>query len=205
MPKKKQQTPDKFNWKVAKEYYLKSPTIGLIDVAKKFGLNYGSLRIRASKENWGDQKVEFLHALNIRLTEIRNTEEVDKKAKEITLKTEERSRSFGFLRQTIIQQVDKKLSQLKVIKDPITGEEFEETLDTKELEQASRAMKIASEGERLEDGQPTTIEKQEVTTRRANPLFHALGQVEGIISQRELEKINEKYDNNTGTTEKGAG
>ena len=186
--------PIKISWDEPREFYLQNPNVGLKELAKKFGLNYGSLRVKASEENWGDLKVQYLQSINIRLTKIREVQ-ADKQAEIIAAKTQERSQSFMFIRQTVIQQLNTKLNQLKVEKDKDGNVIYEETLDTKELEQIARAMKVASEGERLEDGQPITIEKQEVITRKVDPLFHALGQIEGIITNRELEKVKEQLNN----------
>jgi len=138
--------------------------------------------------------VQYLHAVDTRLTKIREVQ-ADKQAEIIATKTQERSQSFMFIRQTVIQQLNTKLNQLKVEKDKDGNVIYEETLDTKELEQIARAMKVASEGERLEDGQPITIEKQEVTTRKVDTVFHALGQIEGIIQHRELEKVKKQLNN----------
>lgn len=186
--------PIKISWDEPREFYLQNPNVGLKELAKKFGLNYGSLRVKASEENWGDLKVQYLQSVNIRLTKIREVQ-ADRQAEIIATKTQERSQSFMFIRQTVIQQLNTKLNQLKVEKDEDGNIIYEETLDTKELEQIARAMKVASEGERLEDGQPVTIEKQEVTTRKVDTVFHALGQIEGIIKHRELEKIKEQFSN----------
>ncbi len=186
--------PIKISWDEPREFYLQNPNVGLKELAKKFGLNYGSLRVKASEENWGDLKVQYLQSINIRLTKIREVQ-ADKQAEIIAAKTQERSQSFMFIRQTVIQQLNTKLNQLKVEKDKDGNVIYEETLDTKELEQIARAMKVASEGERLEDGQPITIEKQEVTTRKVDTVFHALGQIEGIIQHRELEKVKKQLNN----------
>ena len=193
MPKQKN-FANKIDWNTPREFYLQNSTIGLKELANKFGLNYGTLRMKASEENWGDLKVQYLHAVDTRLTKIREVQ-ADKQAEIIATKTQERSQSFMFIRQTVIQQLNTKLNQLKVEKDKDGNVIYEETLDTKELEQIARAMKVASEGERLEDGQPITIEKQEVTTRKVDTVFHALGQIEGIIQHRELEKVKKQLNN----------
>jgi len=192
MPKQKN-FANQIDWDTPREFYLQNPTIGLKELADKFGLNYGSLRVKASEESWGDLKVQYLQSVNTRLTKIREVQ-ADKQAEIIATKTQERSQSFMFIRQTVIQQLNTKLNQLKVEKDKDGNVIYEETLDTKELEQIARAMKVASEGERLEDGQPITIEKQEVIKRKVDPVFHALGQIEGIITNRELEKVKKQLN-----------
>lgn len=140
----------------------------LKQIADDFGLNYKSLLQHSRRRGWSDEKEKY-------------EESVRKETEKLTQK---RIRESA---ESIEQKNARRACYWRLIQNSVaTLLENSESLKATELLAIASAFDKACKGERLEDGQPTELVKQETEIKR-DEVFDAVRDQEAIIMDQESE------------------
>lgn len=149
------------DWTKARTEYIKDPTISLGAIGKKYGIEEQTVRVKSAEEGWVALRTEFQEEVNIKTTENLH-KAAGEKADSLAKKSRKRSENWNILRQQLMLLIanmpvqDKDKNNLT-----LSQEEIKRRANT--ISVIISSMRDVNLGERLEDGQPLTIAKTDVS------------------------------------------
>jgi len=158
------------------QYYIEE-NIPLKIIADEFDLNYQSLMQHSIRRKWGEKKRKYYEDVRINEQKIQLLKS-NKRAKELELKNIRRSEGWEKFRRIIAQMMT----------------DNSKKYSPSDIRALISSYKMCCDGQRLEDGQPTTVIREITELSARNPVFEAILENEDILveKERQVEKLKKE-------------